>query len=217
MYSLEDYVQFGHWLVVAANGDATVNTFAQRFDLSTVGGTTPTNPGSWAGPAPDSTNAGMRESSAVYSGMAAGRSVHKTLDGDGDITNIQSGRFTATVTLTAVFAGDSSTLGGEVTGFMSPDNPGAVDEDWSVTLNSKAISSSAPSFTDGVTEATGQNGVWSATSYGASLFGDAGPTTAAPTNAGRRPAGIFGGFTAHFTDGHAPGRTRPGKSKGRRS
>ena len=201
-YSLEEYAQFGHWLVVADNGDVTVNTYALRVALDAVGGTASTDTGSWVGPNPASTDAGMRASSAIYSGMAAGRSVHKTLDGDGDITDIQSGRFMANVTLTATFAGAASTLGGEVTGFTSPDNPGAVDEDWTVKLNS--IATSDGSVTAGVTDATGQDGVWTAAAYGAGTSTDAGPVTGTPSDA-RRPTGIYGGFNAHFTDGHVAG------------
>ena len=42
----------------------------------------------------------------------------------------------------------------------------------------------------GMTTASGDDGLWSATGYGAM---------------GARPTGIFGGFNAHFTDGHAAG------------
>ncbi|MCY3754142.1 MAG: hypothetical protein OXG99_08655 [Alphaproteobacteria bacterium] len=197
-YSIEEYAQFGHWLVVADNGDVTVNTYAQRVDLTDAGADADsTATGSWVGPSPTATDAGMKASSATYEGMAVGRSVHKTLDGDGDITDIQSGRFMANVTLNATFAAAASTLGGMIDGFTSPDNPGAVDEDWTVKLNS--IATSDGTVTAGVTEATGQKGVWSAASYGT------GTSTDDDAAGGRRPAGIYGGFNAHFTDGHVAG------------
>ena len=201
-YSLEEYAQFGHWLVVADNGDVTVNTYALRVALDAVGGTASTDTGSWVAAAPASTDAGMRASSATYEGMAVGRSVHKTLDSDGDITDIQSGRFMADVMLTATFAGTSSTLGGMIDGFTSPDNPGAVDPDWEVTLNT--ITTENGTVTAGVTEATGQNGIWTSAAFGAGTATDAGPTADTPSTA-RRPTGIYGGFNAHFTDGHVAG------------
>ena len=42
----------------------------------------------------------------------------------------------------------------------------------------------------GTTTASGQDGQWSAQGYGEQM---------------ERPVGIFGGFNAHFTDGHAAG------------
>ena len=45
-------------------------------------------------------------------------------------------------------------------------------------------------FNHGTTTASGQNGVWTAQGYGPN---------------GGRPEGFFGGFNAHFSDGHAAG------------
>lgn len=189
-YTAELYVNYGHWLVVddgsttAANeGQAAVVTYA------VLSGTSPGD-GAWAAADPAATDAGLRASSAIYEGMAVGRSVHKTLDSDGGITDIQSGRFMADVELTATFAGGSSTLGGMIDNFRVPEgsNPDAVDSSWEVTLN--AITTADGSVTAGVTEASGQDGDWTSDAYGA--------TTA-------RPVGIFGSFNAHFTDGHAAG------------
>ena len=79
------------------------------------------------------------------------------------------------------------------------DNPDAVDSDWTVTLVETEVASGAVAA--GVTTATGQDGTWSATSYGG--FDDDPATTA--TGDIKRPEGIFGGFNAHFTDGHVAG------------
>ena len=166
MYSAETlYATYGHWLVMedhdsdpATPDVARVNSFA----TSTV-----TDTGVWDAADPSSTDAGLRAVSATYSGMAAGRSVHKTLDSNGAITDIQSGRFTANLTLTAEF-GASPMLGGMMSGFTSPDNPGTVDSSWTVELmktNSLGgtVAASTDGATGGIAKATGQNGTWSAT------------------------------------------------------
>ena len=191
---------------VAANGEVTVNTYALRVALDTVGGTVSTETGSWVAAAPASTDAGMRASSAIYEGMAVGRSVHKTLDSQGAITEIQSGRFTADVMLTATFAGANSTLGGMIDNFQGD----AVDPSWEVTLNpfttgdGSVAANVAGGTAGGVAEASGQDGTWSAAAYGVGGSTVAGSTADTPSTA-RRPTGIYGGFNAHFTDGHAAG------------
>ena len=174
------YATYGHWLTVNDQGAASINTFA----TSTI-----SENGSWAAPDPASTDADAKLAEAKYSGTAAGRSVHKTTDGQGVVTNIQSGRFLADVNLTATFAA-TSRLGGTINNFRAPEgsNPGAVDGSWTVKLTETSVSSGAVSA--GVADASGPNGVWSATSYGVS---------------GKRPTGIYGGFNAHFTDGAAAG------------
>ena len=172
---------WGHWLTVAGNGEATVNTFARAGSPNGA----PAHPGSWA--AADPADANLSGTTATYSGEAAGRSVQKTLDTDGAATDIQSGRFTADVMLTATF-GATPMLGGTVSNFTSEDNPGSVDPSWTVTLTETASAGGA--VANGVAAASDQDGTWSATSYG---------------EAGMRPAGIYGGFNAHFTDGHVAG------------
>ena len=162
------YATYGHWLVYADDGTVTFNTYATstagtNFDVTTV------NTGD------DATT--LTDESATYSGSAAGMSVTKSGE------NVNSGRFTANVTLTAKFG--TPMLSGTINGFSGP----AVNENWSVSLQETAFTAGA--LTNGATVATGRDGVWSATAYGSA-------TTA-------RPAGIFGGFNAHFTDGHAAG------------
>ena len=194
MYSPETlYATYGHWLVTEDHdGDAATPDVARVNTFAMVDGSP--DRGSWAAADPSSTDAGLRAVSATYNGMAAGRSVHKTLDSNGAITDIQSGRFTASVMLTAEF-GTSPMLGGTVSNFTSPDNSSAVDSSWTVELMKTEspggeVDASTDGTTGGIAKATGQNGTWSATSYGAS---------------GMRPTGIYGGFNAHFTDGHVAG------------
>ena len=183
-YELEtDYAQFGHWLADAA-GVLTVNTFAG-------GGVTETNTDGLAlnvNEGPDAT--ALLDRSATYEGTAAGMSVHNEVDGDGAVVpgTLQSGAFTADVTLTAKF-GSAPSLGGYINGFKGNN---AVDPDWRVTLVDTAFTNNVTTATvgGGVTTASAQDGEWSATGYG--------ETT-------ERPTGFFGGFNAHFTDGDAAG------------
>ena len=128
---------------------------------------------------------------ATYSGTALGRSVHKTTDANGMVTDIESGNFEADVMLEATF-GSTPMLGGTIDNFRAAQgsNPGAVDSSWEVTLMGTTASSSGGTVTAGVAEASGQSGTWSATSYG---------------DTDMRPAGIYGGFNAHFSDGHVAG------------
>ena len=161
--------------MVANDGEVTVHTLAD-------GGVTETNTGGLD----LSTANNLTDTSATYEGTAAGMSLHKEVDGDGVAVpgTLQSGAFTADVTLTANFGG-TPTLGGYINGFEG----NAVDPDWRVTLVQGGFTTAA-TLTDGTTTASADNGVWSAQGYGTS---------------GERPTGIFGGFNAHFSDGHAAG------------
>ncbi len=176
------YATWGHWLEVAG-GDASVHTFARAGTSSGA----PADPGNWDAAVPGDAN--LSGTTATYRGSAAGRSVHRTTDANGVVTNIQSGNFTADVVLTAKFSA-TPMLGGTINNFRAAagSNPGAVDSSWTVTLAETA--SAGGRVTSGGADASGQDGTWSATSYGESDM---------------RPAGIYGGFNAHFTDGHAAG------------
>ncbi len=174
MYTADTlFASFGHWLTSA--GDPllwTVNTFAtstitERGDLITVNTTGDT----------------LTDSSAEYSGTAVGMSVLKADNAAGDGQDINTGRFTAKVSLTATFHATAPMLSGHVTGFAGS----AVNENWRVTLQERAF---GDNFTDGAAVATGRDGVWVANAYG---------------EANQRPTGIYGGFNAHFSDGHAAG------------
>ena len=192
-YSVETlYVRFGHWLT--QTGDpllTTINTYAMtgagttagtNYDIVTVN------------TAADATT--LTDSSAKYSGMAAGMSFHQQVDADGMVVagTRQSGAFTAEVKLEATFGG-SPTLGGTVSKFQS-ENGDAVDSNWAVEMQVRAFNGN---FADGRTVVTnGPDGLWSAQAYGSAAV----TPPALPTV---RPEGIFGGFNAHFTDGHAAG------------
>ncbi|MCY4231322.1 MAG: hypothetical protein OXF26_10725, partial [Alphaproteobacteria bacterium] len=180
------YATYGHWLTVDDSGVATVHTFA-HFGGTT--GATPNTPGVWSAADPSSDDAGLKLSTATYSGKAAGRSVRRVVATDGSQSGIHSGRFTADVTLTAQFA-TAPMLGGTIRNFQSPDNPSAVGN-WTVKLTDTAVSSGT--LTGGTVDTEPANvtgGSWSATSYG---------------EADKRPTGIYGGFRAHFTDGDVAG------------
>ena len=191
-----DIVTYGHWLVVSTAADTlgqvTVNTYAY--------GPATANTAGWG----EKVAGTPSSEQATYTGMAAGRSVHMVSNEDVAILETHSGRFTANVVLTAKF-GATPMLGGTVSGFTS-DNPNAVDPTWTVTLKETAVTNgvvaaSTDGTTGGITTATGQNGAWSAASYGG-VDDDTGTTD---VNETKRPAGIFGGFNAHFTDGHVAG------------
>ena len=171
--------------MVAENGDVTVNTYAGGGVVA-GGDVVGTNTGglevTTVNTGADATT--LTDRSATYTGTAAGMSLHKEVDGDGVAVpgTLQSGAFTADVTLTAKF-GTAPTLGGYINGFEGY----AVDPGWKVTLVQGAFTGAT--LEDGTTTTpNGQDGEWSAIGYGTS---------------GARPTGIFGGFNAHFSDGHA--------------
>ena len=170
------YARFGHWL--DDDTGTTVNTFAV---VAPDGGLTVALT---VNAEPETTT--LTDTSATYRGPATGMSVEKTTDLDGEITEINSAAFVATVNLKATFGG-SPTLGGTVTDFRGP----ATDPNWSVELQVKSFDGSFDDSDAGVTVASGRNGEWTAQAYGPA--------------ATMRPTGIFGGFNAHFTDGHAAG------------
>ena len=170
------YAQFGHWLTVGADG-VIINRYAK---VGATEGTVAVTNGLSFDKAPDMPD------SATYNGDAAGMSVHKTLDPDGEITSIYSGAFMADAELLLRFGdGADVTLGGTIDGFEG----NAVDPLWTVELERRMMPADG-NFDNGKTVASGRNGVWSATAYGAT---------------GARPTGIFGAFNAHFSDGHAAG------------
>ena len=136
-YSLEMmYAKFGHWLTGDAN-DGSGNTEVNTFALT---------PGNTEGIAfnvnteADATT--LTDTSASYRGPAVGMSVEKTTNSDGEITEINSGAFTATVNLKATF-GESPTLGGTVTDFQGP----ATDANWSVELQVRSSPTAPPPLT----------------------------------------------------------------------
>ena len=82
-------------------------------------------------------------------------------------------------------------LSGKIEGFTGGDH---VNTGWVVTLSSDDFSSGT--IASGTAKGSGPggagaDGAWSANAYGGS--------------ATARPTGIYGGFNAHFVDGHAAG------------
>ena len=110
-----------------------------------------------------------------------------TTDAEGKAT--ASGAFTADVTMTAKFHATAPMVGGTIDNFQG----NAVGSGWSVKLRDTPVTDDG-TITPGETIATGQDGVWTGTAYGAD-----------GADAAVRPTGIYGGFNAHFTDGRAAG------------
>ena len=164
-----NYARFGHWLVVAENGEVTVNTYAWSN-----GNTTDVQVGE---------NVDL-DDTATYSGSAAGMSLHKTFDSQGEQQSIYSGRFTADVSLTADF--DTTSVSGMIDNFQG----NATDPTWSVELERMTLATSPGTAGTTSTGGTGADGQWNHEAYGVE---------------NERPTGIFGNFTAHWTDGHAAG------------
>ena len=191
------YAQFGHWLTMVAHEADAGTMVVQVNRYATTGGNTTDL--SYL-PAPG------KPDSATYNGDAAGMSLHKTVDTDSVVTSIYSGAFEADAELILRFGdGIDLTLGGTIDNFRTMSDGVNVDPLWTVELERRVFTGdgledgAAGSFTDGKTVATGRNGVWSATAYGPA------PVNVAGDDVNPRPTGIFGGFNAHFSDGHAAG------------
>ena len=202
-YSPEtQYTRYGHWLTSDEDGKPNIALYA-GLPAADEFETGRTSAGSWDAAVPGATDPGMRQSTARYSGNAVGRSVRKFFDANDQLEDIQSGRFTADVTLKAEFGATAAQrLSGTVTNFKSPDNDHAVDPNWSVTLKGKdgaatalvtggRVSGTYTTTNHGAAQGTAQQaGGWSAEAYG---------------EASKRPVGIHGWFNAHFTNGAAVG------------
>ena len=177
------YTRYGHWIVVDA-GVVTVQTYA------------------WSD-ATDASEADLNENadlegSATYSGAAVGMSLHKTFDSQGEQQSIYSGRFTADVNLEADFGVQADGTGATVEGTVDNFQGTATDPTWSVELRRMALGGERQTDAGATrTGGSGQDGEWNAEAYGAPDV-DGADTVA-------RPAGIFGDFNAHWTDGHAAG------------
>jgi hypothetical protein len=175
------YAKYGYW-IAGTDAAPIINTYAMAGETNT--NTTGLNLET-VDTAEDATT--LTDKSATYDGNAIGMSLVKAFDSQGGIVpgSLKTAEFTATVDLEANF-GDLITLEGTVSNFQG----NAVDSGWEVDLVRREIDNGAPTFNDGTTVASGQDGVWSATGFG-------------PT--GGRPTGFFGTFNAHFTNGHAAG------------
>ena len=171
MYTVEaNYTRFGHWLTFS-DAVATVNTYAWT-DGNAEDVALNEDP--------------MLDDSATYAGTAAGMSLHKTFDSQGEPQDLYSGRFTADVTLKADFD-NTPTVKGTVDNFQGP----ATDLSWSVELKEMALGTSRGGTAgETSTGGTGADGQWNNQAYGVGF---------------KRPTGILGDFTAHWTDGHVAG------------
>ena len=188
------YAKYGYWLSASAQDsdpakpgvDIDVNVYA----IGGEPGTTTMGLALNRDITPEAMT--LTDSSATYEGPAWGISLHKELDAQDEVMEgtLKSAKFTATVALRATF-GEAPTLGGMITDFDGD----AVDPDgeWEVELLRRGIDNGNPTFVNGTTVASDQDGVWTATGFGR----DADPD--------ERPMGFFGTFNAHFTDGHAAG------------
>ena len=172
------YATYGHWLT-ESGGDWNVNTFANHADGTTAGAGADAIGALGAASGVDGIDDGDK---ATYSGGAVGMSVLKR--GTGDSATTDSGRFTAAVTLNASF-GTTPTVTGKVNGFEG----GAVNPGWVVNLGEATLQGTSEA--SGVTVTGGRDGAWTAQAYG--------------PDATKRPSGIFGSFSAHFSDGDAAG------------
>jgi hypothetical protein len=178
------YARFGYWVTVVSNV-ATIHTRAVGGAAGDTGLIAVTNYNlTTLNEGMDATT--LTDTKATYTGDAIGISLHKEFDSQGGIVDgtLQSGQFTANVTLDATF-GPNARIGGEVDTFEG----NAVDSQWEVELLDVQMFDGA--FTNGATVASGQDGIWTGQAYGDS--------------AEKRPVGIFGSFNAHFSDGHAAG------------
>ena len=193
MYTLEavtSYARYGYWLSEAAGtspGAVTINRYA-------------------VGPAPQTAavygvvpaNANLSGTSAMYTGKALGMSVVKMFDSKAMETGRASGGFMADARLTMKF-GTAPTVGGTISNFMGD----GVDPGWIVKLKDTGISTGT--FTDGITnddpDGTEMEGVWTATAWGGAVD----DATTENVNEAARPTGVFGGFTAMFTNGNVAG------------
>ena len=140
-------------------------------------------------------NDALMDTSATYTGQAAGMSLHKEFDGQGGIVpgSLQSAAFTAKVELTATF-GTAPTLGGTVSNFQG----GATDRDWSVVLLNRGFFGANFDDGTGTTTASGQDGVWTAQGYG-------------PKTVARRESSAASTRTSRTA--MPPGRTPPESSR----
>ena len=142
-----------------------------------------------------STSENKLAATATYTGDAAGLSVHKTFDSDGNVDSLASGKFTADVELTATFGGTAINQGFGLVGKINNFQGDAVDTAWVVNLKDGDIAFDGGPIDTGATGGTNE-GVWRAVAY---------TDKTSDTQITVRPTGYFGDFHAHFSDGHAAG------------
>ena len=179
-----EYLDFGSWGTWAYPESGETRDFGTFYQVSKEGTSLMTLVGE-----------------AEYKGMTTGTFAKKTENPEGMLEPTSYGAFTATVALTAKFAGrdipanDHNMISGSITGFMDGEG-NAIDETWAVTLERAAIADDG-AITAGTTKAAGSmtEGKW----QGAFLGGD---STVSPTV---MPSAVTGTFGAHFTNGDVLG------------
>ena len=179
-----EYLDFGSWGTWAYPESGETRDFGTFYQVSEMG-----------------TLLRTLEGEAEYKGMTTGTFAKKTENPEGMLEPTSYGAFTATVALTAKFAGrdipanDHNMISGSITGFMDGEG-NEIDETWAVTLERAAIADDG-AITAGTTKAAGSmtEGKWT----GAFLGGD---STVSPTV---MPSAVTGTFGAHFTNGDVLG------------
>ncbi len=178
------YVDYGIWLTEDGGGAPVINSrigFVGPDSLTARGRLDVTTPA-------DSVN-GL-EASATYQGTARGLAARRAGQA------VASGHFDADVRLEARF-GASPTLGGRIDNFRSadPDSQGTdhVNTDWAIDLRQGQVTDNGVDTTRGGTypdngrfQGEDVTGEWSAFAYG--------------DDAGERPDGFYGGFSAAFDE-----------------
>ena len=178
-----EYLDFGSWGRSSFEG-GEMRDFGTYYKVSEMG-----------------TSLTFLEGEAEYKGMAAGTYAKKTENPERMLEPTSHGAFTATVALTAKFAGgavpmnDHNMISGSITGFMDGEG-NAIDETWAVTLERAAIADDG-AITGGMTKTTGDTGTW----QGAFLGGDGTGNVATQV----MPSAVTGTFGAHFTNGDVVG------------
>ena len=172
------YADYGMWLTDTGSGiDVEAGAALIGPDPTGRGNVDLTTPG-------DAVN--RLAASATYTGTARGLSARSQYRGSDYVT--ASGHFTADVSLSATFGG-SPTLGGTIGNFQSadPDAQGTdhVNPAWSLTLEGWSPASGDAAGGRGAFGGDAALGHWSAWMHG---------------ETGRRPDGVYGGFTAAFRD-----------------
>ncbi len=187
------FARYGYWLVDSDSDGVVdeVNPYAAVGNPATDGtGTNTANLNTGVA-------AGSSDTTATYRGGAVGISAHTSYDGNNNPSGMQSGQFTAAVTLTAKFDDTTPMLGGTISNFQG----NGVDPRWMVKLADTQLTNAALTGGAATGDAGETAGAWSATGYGPAQ------TPAADGNPAvdHRPTGFFGTFNANFTDGAAAG------------
>ena len=181
-----EYLDFGSWGTWAYPESGETRDFGTFYQVSEMG-----------------TLLRTLEGEAEYKGMTTGTFAKKTENPEGMLEPTSYGAFTATVALTAKFAGDSipvndhNMISGSITGFMDGEG-NEIDETWAVMLERASIADNG-AITGGTTKAAGSmtEGEWT----GAFLGGDG--TGNEETQV--MPSAVTGTFGAHFTNGDVVG------------